>query len=370
MTTIAFRRLLDLVRNTTKSNMLQPALQTTVTNIIDERTDSKLVHSIGGFYYKPDGQKCSCVTQANCSLPSGFFDLDTVENKGEFNLLNPAFVNVTGFVVGCYAAEALLQSTLECFYDQGCLESVLRYWALLGFPIDQYNKILNKSRFSPQTSIDTLIDELFIEDWKNESSFSDYFQQCAPIVCTYTDSKQNSALYILSTVLSAYSGITLVLCLCIPLVINWWRSRRLVPAQAARARESLVEWLRRAWHWIRVKLVELNLFKTAATLTDPYKLQTSLIATRVYLVLICVSFIVVTIYTVIRGQMQIFTIKNPSRVIFEGRIQPRFFIDSGTNERDAFNVPNQCQIVQTSVYGRGPNNRVQHDTGANEHVPL
>ncbi len=334
LTTIAFRRLLDLVRSTTHSNLLQSALQTTVTNIIIYNVgDRKIVSSIGGYYYKPDGQICSCTTQLTCSLPSGLFGLRTYDNGGGFDLSEPAVVNVTGFVVGCYAVEALLQSTLECFYDQECLKIVLQLLLHAGLSVDQYNT-LNQSRFSPQTSIGTLIDELFIEDWKTESLFSTYFTQCAPIACTYIDSKRSSALYILITFLSVYSGITLALRLCIPPLIAWWRSRRLSQGQAMLARkyiylhnfvlshfllegQSLAERLQQAWQMIRVKLVELNLFKTAVTLTDPFKLRTSLIATRFYLVLICVSFIILTIYTVIRGYIQSITIENPSRAIFD-----------------------------------------------------
>jgi hypothetical protein len=221
----AVRRLVDLIQGTTHSNNLQPALQTTGLNTLYIYPDGQLASgSIDGCFISPDDTfKCCCSTKL-CSTPSAFYNLYAYETYGIYTLLNSSIANVNGFMVGCYAVESLLQSTLECLFDQVCVNNLLKF-----FPKTNTSDInilfVNQTRFSPKTLIETLVNELFIEQWLTTSSFSAYYNQCIPIACTYTFVQSNSIIYGLTTLIGLYGGLTAILRFCVPHAIQWWRNR-------------------------------------------------------------------------------------------------------------------------------------------------
>jgi hypothetical protein len=67
------------------------------------------------------------------------------------------------------------------------------------------------SLFTPTTTISILIDELFVEHWINHSNYSNYFLSCAPRSCSYTYVQRMDALYMITTLLGLYGGLTFVL---------------------------------------------------------------------------------------------------------------------------------------------------------------
>ena len=53
-----------------------------------------------------------------CTRPVGFyFQTDTIRAKPN--------ITVPGLVLGCYAIDSLLLSTLECFYDKNCIKLLI-----------------------------------------------------------------------------------------------------------------------------------------------------------------------------------------------------------------------------------------------------
>ena len=76
---------------------------------------------------------------------------------------------------------------------------------------------------------------------------------------------------------------------------------------------SISQRIRSAWEQVRKTLVELNLFETAAGLTDRYVLVTERITTRVYLTFLAVSIGILIFYAFIDLRMQSMTVRNPSR---------------------------------------------------------
>jgi hypothetical protein len=80
-------------------------------------------------------------------------------------------------------------------------------------------------------SIEAIINELFIQNWTTTQSFSNYFAKCAPILCTYTSIQRNNALYVFTKLLGLYGGLTTALRLCVPLIIGWWRKRKIINSE-------------------------------------------------------------------------------------------------------------------------------------------
>ncbi len=108
---------------------------------------------------------------------------------GYYESPKPSMANVTGFMAGCYAIESLLQSTLECFFNQTCLNTLLTF-----FPLNNITDIdillAHQTQFLPTTLIETIVDELFIDQWSTVSSFAAYYKQCAPISYLHDHSTQ------------------------------------------------------------------------------------------------------------------------------------------------------------------------------------
>jgi hypothetical protein len=212
------RQLILLVRSTTRTNELQTALQTSKI-LLKKGTFPGLDHVS---YSVSDSPNCFCEALSNCSAASGFFDVQHSQIDQGILTVGKQRANATGFVIGCTAVESVLQSTLECLFDCSCLENIRTY-----IPSSNISGIypLNtiQSRFAPNTSIERITNDLFIEKWSTEQSFSIYFGQCAPVLCTYTLEERNNVLYVITKLLGLYGGLTAALRLCVPLIVGWWR---------------------------------------------------------------------------------------------------------------------------------------------------
>ena len=151
-----------------------------------------------------------------------------IEYSSSQQLLLVSRRNAMGFRIACYMVEGLLQSTLECLFDAKCVQAMTT-----SFPdINLTNAYLLKSdetKFSPHTSIGTIVNALFIESWSTTSSFSDYYAKCAPISCTYTFIQAGSALFVITTLFGLFGGLTIVLRLIIFNLVNWSYKRFIGP---------------------------------------------------------------------------------------------------------------------------------------------
>jgi hypothetical protein len=225
-------QLLQIVRTTTRSNALQTAIpmSTLMYRNITIGLDALQMRTTG-FYYT-SSWTCICNADHNCSIPSGFFNID----KGISRMIqSPSLIapleNVPGFFVGCIPIESFLQSTLECLFDWSCLMKIRKFIPSSNIA-GVYALDTSQTGFTPNMSIEKLISELFIEKWTMKPFFSHYYAQCAPILCTYTLSRRNNPLYVLTKLLGLYGGLNAVLRFCVPLIVVWWRKRRLVASTA------------------------------------------------------------------------------------------------------------------------------------------
>ena len=225
------RRDLLLVRSNIQGNNLLQALQTSnINSLFNFLRVYVMVTPSATQYIDTDGQLCRCERQHTCFSQCGFFDLYAEDTGGVYTPTTPARANVTGFLAGCFAIESVLQSTLQCFFDQICLNNVLSFFPSVSFSISPL-KLANDSQFSPQSIIQTLANQLFAERWSTVGSYADYFSHCAPISCTYFYSDGANALVILTTLLGLYGGLTIVLRLGVFHVITFYRSRQLPRAE-------------------------------------------------------------------------------------------------------------------------------------------
>ncbi|CAF4422763.1 unnamed protein product, partial [Adineta steineri] len=114
---------------------------------------------------------CSCMLSALCTEQAVIYDNDYNNNS--------SFI-VPGLYVGCYIVEALLQSTLECFFNQTCLNILQSYGGFSSFmDVIPLNSSLS-SRYNETSTIEELVNELMIENWNLSIIYESYYNGCQP----------------------------------------------------------------------------------------------------------------------------------------------------------------------------------------------
>ena len=138
--------------------------------------------------------------------------------------VGPPGLILPGLVIGCSPIAGLRLSTLECFFSSDCIAAILTFTEYYTEPdgsppanftpptaLPLVTTPLNSSissRFSKATPIDALIGAMFIERWTSTSSFEKYFAACAPTSCRYEYVQRNDLLYVVTTLLGLYGGLT------------------------------------------------------------------------------------------------------------------------------------------------------------------
>ena len=161
-------------------------------------------------------QFCSCALNESCpQVMRTFLDDYSGENGITLDLPN--------FFVDCFVSQAVLSSTLECFFDQTCLNR-LQAAILLNSSIILPVLPANATRFSPNTSIDTILGEM-VEEWGEHIDYSQYYTECSPNSCTYTFLIGNDAIYAITTLIALLGGLSVMLRFLVPPVVHWIRQR-------------------------------------------------------------------------------------------------------------------------------------------------
>ena len=142
-------------------------------------------------------ENCSCAIEPNCSKPTDF----------AFRTSNQSLRQILpGFRDGCFPLNALLQSSLICLYNQSCLDMVRAfiYYSTLA-PV----QILTFSEYiEPDVTVETILSQLFVTQWFRNVSYERYFNECAPSSCQYSYSIKFNRLYIITTFLALFGGLT------------------------------------------------------------------------------------------------------------------------------------------------------------------
>jgi hypothetical protein len=176
-----FKRTLDTIRGLNQGNALMSAYETnwkfTVLN----------VDLYAPVYTNPQSynNSCNCGTSTKCVQPA---------------IVTEEFPSgLPGLLIGCYPLESMLQSSLECLYN-GLNETVQH-----------------------------MVDRLFVDDWFINKSYDNYFQECGPSHCVYSYIQNFDIVFIITTIVGLYGGLTTLLKLIIPIIIHiilWFLRRR------------------------------------------------------------------------------------------------------------------------------------------------
>ena len=162
---------------------------------------------------------CACVTNSHCQSLSAIIDAMT---------FNPDYI-VPGSITGCFVADSLMLSTLECFYSHSdCLPKVSKYIREIYYPSLNDPQWFNaqslvyhptSDRFTPNVTIGSIINEMLIE--KMESIDFIHYELCAPSYCAYSNTvRAKTNIEIIVTVISMIGGLCASLNIITPYIIQ------------------------------------------------------------------------------------------------------------------------------------------------------
>jgi hypothetical protein len=200
---------LATIRDTTQANALLSALQNNYVVYVKEGENSE---GITGLSY--DG--CNCRASSTCIIPS-FIDVSRNSTL---------LFDMPNFYKGCNVIESLLQSTLECFYNQQCIDGLKgQISSSSSVSVTALNVSLPSVYFMNST-IGELLNNLMIEQWNVSRIFENYYNTCHPIKCTYTLETNNNLIYIFTTLFGIAGGLITALKFIVPKLVKLMRKKR------------------------------------------------------------------------------------------------------------------------------------------------
>jgi len=212
-----FRAQLRLLNQMTVNNRLMSGLQTNA--LFEYRVNSNDVKKIGlkPIQYKlSDGTRCLCDVELCSKISSSIYDIFGASTS---LVSSNTRWTIPGYSAGCLPVSSILVSTLECFYNQACLNNLTSYFT----PKQTFKAmaIAESSRYGPNSTVQSMIDNLMVEKWIINISYDKYYSQCAPSLCTYSKVSRQSFVFVLTKLLSLLASLTLVLQLAIPPVVRF-----------------------------------------------------------------------------------------------------------------------------------------------------
>ena len=178
---------------------------------------------------------CNCVLSGDCQQPLR---------------IGPPDLVLPGLVVGCTPMHGFRLSTLECLFSSNCTNTILNY--LHYYTQDDGSEPSNftipnklplsavpllesdRGNFKKTDRIGSLLDASFIDQSNQTVSYENYFAACSPSNCYYTYVKSNDILYILTSLLGLYGGLTISLRLII------WNAARIYQGIKRRLRTRVI----------------------------------------------------------------------------------------------------------------------------------
>ena len=157
---------------------------------------------------------CSCLRIEGCPRPATFKD-----SHGQL-------VTVQGMIMNCLMVDAALVSTLECYYNQTCLSHLHQPLPVAIKPLSNSSLI----HFSTESTVQMLLDELMIDGKRSIIHFDLYYGQCNPAYCSYSYTRRFDVLFMGTTLIGVFGGLSFVIRLLAPLiatVILRWKNRAL-----------------------------------------------------------------------------------------------------------------------------------------------
>lgn len=123
-------------------------------------------------YRTTGGFNVSCPSPFNCREALGVYSQVMYDSSYSSNLPFQ-LLEILGLWAGCTVTYSLLQSTLECFYNQTCLDTIFPH--LSTHETFKAMSLDEKSVFRSNSTVQSIIDSLMVEEWIQSVSYENYF---------------------------------------------------------------------------------------------------------------------------------------------------------------------------------------------------
>ena len=288
-------------------------------------------------YFLPGSKKpCYCLRDRSCPMPGGLYFYDAWDTFG-FNNLNIIVPDqiLSGIVIDCVPTQATFASSLECFYNQSCVNILLAAYAR-NINISILDASVS-SRFLLTTTIEQLIHEIFIEHIPNKTDYNSYYRECAPISCNYIYSRRFDWIYVATTVIALVGGLNVILRLLAPYLVDlrlFLKKKLLGQTEPDRNASKILHnefqrflsissllgiqmqvRVKNLYEKVKASLLKLNLFDNYSE--DPFDIQHGIMSTRLYFIMLIIGLIILTVYTSRSTQTITKTISLPSQSHYE-----------------------------------------------------
>ena len=138
---------------------------------------------------------CSCMASDGCPHP---LSISGNENRS---------IPIPGMIEDCYIIDGVLASTLQCYYNRTCFALLHPHlsnsFEILSGNIDQGSY--------PNQTIRSLFNRMMVDHFTIRIDFDKFYQQCQPRRCSYSFQRRFDLIFILTTVLGVFGGLSLVL---------------------------------------------------------------------------------------------------------------------------------------------------------------
>lgn len=153
---------------------------------------------------------CSCETASSCPQLLGFMSY----NATTFDCF--VLDTVPGMFMDCAPLQSILESTLECFYNESCMELIYSYYPSGA----QSFSLLDSSQSEVFETINLLVSRLFVQRWSTNIFYDNYYQACAPEICTYQRVGRRNFLLVIAVVVSIFGGLNTVLMIIFTILLQ------------------------------------------------------------------------------------------------------------------------------------------------------
>jgi hypothetical protein len=157
---------------------------------------------------------CSCTLYDNCQRSMGLYNYS---NRSIWTTSYKTY-DIPSIIFGCLVLSSVYQSSLECFFNQSCVNTLKNRFA--PEQIDE-TPILetNATRFSPNEVIETFANNLMVDTWYENISFTQYYEQCKPESCTFSYQSRDNPIRVITTLVGLFGGISISLKIISKLIV-------------------------------------------------------------------------------------------------------------------------------------------------------
>ena len=302
----SFARNLAIIFNTTRNNGLMSGKMTNFGFNLYYGENQSILIDVTPYGYTKSGtieDFCICWIRSDCTAPWTIYEPTESIPVDVFQF--------PGLFTGCLSSETIRSSTLICFFNQSCVDQI-SYW--LNISHLQAMDIHSLAQFDSDATIRDIENDIFVDRWNISLSHRVFYEQCAPDRCTYTLVQHNSIWLIVTIVFGLIGGLMKFLQVLVPYLVKgvflfnaWYHQRRNREVRPAIAPQNFS--IQLIFRYLR----QLNIFSSDDPTGDDERIiRSQLISSRVFIILMIMSVIILTIYSSQVEQIKTVTIQNPS----------------------------------------------------------